>query len=166
MCCAGLMLATYWAARYFVPAGLSLWMAKQARKHWDSVSATVVMAASYAASMAVSHRLLAGSTSTIKLHYPLFSGYVTIPRVVAKWIRHHNGLAKLLTKTVSIIRSCLKSESSLCFHTFNVAESFAQFLSDSGCPACSWLLVPGSCCHWLQHCNWLFGWMPKDATAK
>lgn len=109
------MLAIYWAVRYFVPAGLSLWMAKQARKHWDSVSAVVVMAASYAASMAVSHRLLAGSTSTIKLHYPLFSGYVTIPRVVAKWIRHQNGLAKLLTKTVSTTRSCLKVNQACVF---------------------------------------------------
>ena len=97
------MLATYWAARYFVPAVVSLWMAKQARKHWDSVSAVVVMAASYAASMAVSQRLLAGSTTKIKLSYPLFNGKVTIPRLVAKWIRQNNNLAKFLTKMVSTL---------------------------------------------------------------
>ena len=116
---AGLMLAMYWAARYFVPAGLSLWMAKQAQKHWGSVSAVVVMAASYAASMAVSYRFLAGSTSTIKLQYPLFSGYVTIPRVVAKWIRHHNSLAKFLTKTVSTI-SFLASKTITLLSTLHI----------------------------------------------
>lgn len=103
MLIAGIMLATYWAARYFVPAVVSLWMAKQACKHWDSVSAVVVMAASYGASMAVSYRLLAGSTTTIKLYYPLFSGKVTIPRLVAKWIRHNSNLAKFLTKMVSTL---------------------------------------------------------------
>lgn len=103
MLIAGIMLATYWAARYFVPAVASLWMAKQARKHWDSVSAVVVMAASYAASMAVSYRLLAGSTTTIKLYYPLFNGKVTIPRLLAKWIRHNSNLARFLTKTVSAL---------------------------------------------------------------
>lgn len=100
---AGLMLAMYWAAHYFAPVGLSLWMAKQARKHGNVVSAVVVMAASYAASMAVAFRLFAGSTSTIRLQYPLFIGNVTVPRIVAKWIRHHNSLAKLLTKTVSTV---------------------------------------------------------------
>lgn len=96
------MLATYWSARYFVPVIVSLWMAKQARKHWGSVSAVVVLAASYVISMAVSYRLLAGPTTTIKLYYPLFSGKVAIPRLVAKWIRHNNNLASFLTKMVSM----------------------------------------------------------------
>lgn len=82
-------------------------MAKQARKHWDSVSAVVVLAASYVTSMAVSYRLLAGPTTTIKLYYPLFSGKVAIPRLVAKWIRHNNNLASFLTKMVSM--KCLAS---------------------------------------------------------
>ena len=77
-------------------------MAKQARKHWGSVSAVVVLAASYVISMAVSYRLLAGPTTTIKLYYPLFSGKVAIPRLVAKWIRHNNNLASFLTKMVSM----------------------------------------------------------------
>ena len=98
----GLMLATYWAARYFVPAVVSLWMAKQVRKRYYAVTAVVVMAANYAAFTAVLNRLLVGATTTVKLYYPLFSGNVTIPRVVAKWIRHNNHVAKFLTKTVSI----------------------------------------------------------------
>lgn len=99
---AGIMLATYWAIRYFAPAVASLWLAKQARQYWDSASAAAVMAASYAVSMAISYRLLAGATSTVRLHYPLFDGNVTIPRIVASWIRHNESLAKLLTKTVSL----------------------------------------------------------------
>ena len=103
---AAIMLGAYWAVRYFAPAIVSLWVAKQFRKHWDPVSAVVVMAASYAASMAVSYRLLAGPTSTVRLHYPLFNGNVTIPMVVAKWIRHNGNLAKLLTKAVSDSAHC------------------------------------------------------------
>ena len=104
---AAIMLGVYWAVRYFAPAIVSLWLAKQFRKHWDPVSAVVVLADSYAASMAISFRLLAGPTSTVRLHYPLFNGNVTIPVVVAKWIRHNKDLAKLLTKTVSDTAHCL-----------------------------------------------------------
>ena len=98
---AGLLLASYWALRYFAPAALSLWAAKRARKHWDFLSATMVMAATYAVSMAASYRIWTGPTSTYKMHYPLFKGKITIPAVVGQWIRHNRGLAKILTKMVS-----------------------------------------------------------------
>ncbi len=98
---AGLLLASYWAVRYFAPAALSLWAAKHARKHWDFLSGMMVMAATYAVSMAASYRIWTGPTSTVKMHYPLFNGKVTIPAVVGQWIRHNRGLAKILTKMVS-----------------------------------------------------------------
>jgi len=98
---AGLLLASYWAVRYFAPAALSLWAAKHARKHWDFLSGMMVMAATYAVSMAASYRIWTGPTSTVKMHYPLFHGKVTIPAVVGQWIRHNRGLAKILTKMVS-----------------------------------------------------------------
>ena len=135
---AGILLATYWAARYFTPAVISIWLAKQARKHWDLASAVVVMAASYAASMAVSYHLLAGPTSIVRLHYPLFSGNVTIPMIVAKWIRHNKDLAKVLTKTVSghwlssvphlhdVVQILLHVAESLRLHACLLATPFLQ----------------------------------------
>lgn len=99
--CAGLLLASYWAVRYFAPAALSLWAAKHARKHWDFLSGMMVMAATYAVSMAASYRIWTGATSTVKMQYPLYNGKVTIPAVVGHWIRHNTGLAKTLTKMVS-----------------------------------------------------------------
>ncbi len=95
------MLASYWAVRYFAPAALSLWAARHARKHLDFLSGMVVMAATYAVSMAASYRIWTGPTSTLKMHYPLFHGKVTIPAVVGQWIRHNRTLAKILTEMVS-----------------------------------------------------------------
>ncbi|DBA76189.1 hypothetical protein WJX77_004891 [Trebouxia sp. C0004] len=97
----GLLLASYWAVRYFAPAALSLWAAKHARKHWDFLSAAMVMAATYAVSIASSYRIWTGPTSTVKMHYPLFNGKITIPAVVGQWIRHNRGLAKILTKMLA-----------------------------------------------------------------
>ena len=98
---AGLLLASYWAVRYLAPAALGLWFAKQAGKRWNSLSGAVVMAATYAASMAASSRFWAGPTSTVRMHYPLFNGSVTIPAAVGGWIRCNKGLAKTLTMMVS-----------------------------------------------------------------
>lgn len=97
----GLLLASYWAVRYFAPAALSLWAAKHARKQWDFLSGMMVMAATYAVSMAASYRIWTGPTSTVKMQYPLFHGKVTIPAVVGQWIRHNIGLAKILTKMLA-----------------------------------------------------------------
>ena len=121
---AGLLLASYWAVRYFAPAALSLWAAKHARKQWDFLSGMMVMAATYAVSMAASYRIWTGPTSTVKMQYPLFHGKVTIPAVVGQWIRHNIGLAKILTKMVSLAHSpcLLVSCTSNSFHYTGVCS--------------------------------------------
>ena len=95
------MLASYWCARYFLPAAISLCIARDARKRWDSMTASIVLAATYVLSMQAALQLWAGPTSTLRLRYPLFQGLVTIPASVGRWVTHSQATAAVLERIVS-----------------------------------------------------------------
>ena len=100
---AGLLLASYWAVRYTAPAAIGVWVAMSSHRYIGKFEAVVsAIVAHFWYSRALSC-ILAGSTSTLKLQYPLYKGYMTVPTIVARWVNRNHATATFLTRTVSIL---------------------------------------------------------------
>lgn len=89
---AGLLVASYWAARYFATLAASLWLAYHARKQWklDLVATAAVVAACYAAFVRITFSLWAGYTDVLEIRFIAYQ-YISVPASVAAWARH-NGM--------------------------------------------------------------------------